>query len=248
MVWDYFSDRIFDISLMFSKELVSALAGAIVGGLIAFGVQIIGLREARRVRDHDRKLAQQALAHALLFKMLRIYSNAVQTNRYMERCFAMASEKKLEGDPWTFVLPLANLPERMHFSPDEMGMLLSLKDKDVFNLVMNQDVCHNSLNDIIAKFNECRRELTDQLKHDQVDGNKLSGIATREDYMKVVPRIIEVNALISGMREMSKRNAEEGRQSVSGLQNVFRDKLGLTFQLEFDEDAPSNADTPVKPA
>jgi hypothetical protein len=248
MVWDYFSNLVFDLSLMFSRELVSAVVGAVVGGMIAFGVQIISLREARSMRENDRKLARQALAHALLFKMIRIFSNAVQIDRYIEERFEEASRRKFEGDPWQFVLPLANLPENMHFSPDEMGMLLSLKDNNVFNLVINQDVCHNSLNDIVAKFNECRKELTDQLKHDQVEGNKLSGTATQEDYMKVLPRILEVNGLIAGIRAMSKRNADEGRQAVLGLQRVFQDKLGLKLKLEFDECASSKADTPVDPA
>jgi hypothetical protein len=239
MFWGYFSDLMFDLNGMFSKELVSAVVGAVVGGLIAFGVQIIALREARSVRDRDRLLARQALAHALLFKMIRIYSNTVQINRYVEDRFTIAAERKLRGDPWTFILPFANLPERMHFSPDEMGMLLSLKDSDLFNLVINQDVCHNSLNDIVSKFNECRKELTDQLEHDQVNGDMLSGVATREQYMKVVPRIIEVNDLISGIRAMSKRNADEGRQAILGLQKVFLQKLGLNLQLQFD----SNKDT-----
>ncbi len=239
MLWGYFSDLMFDFNGMFSKEFVSAVVGAVVGGLIAFGVQIIALREARSVRDQDRLLARQALAHALLFKMVRIYSNSININRTIESYFAVSSERKLHGDPWTFVLPWANLPERMHFSPDEMGMLLSLKNDDVFNLVMNQDVCHNSLTDIISKFNECRKELTDQLKHEEVDGDKLSGPATPERYMKVAPRIIEVNGLIDGIRKISKRNADEGRQAIFGLQKVFQQQLGLKLQLQFDDDKPA---------
>jgi hypothetical protein len=56
-------------------EFWSAIAGAIVGGLIAYFIQIRALREGRNQRADDRKLVQQAQAHALLFKMIRIHSD-----------------------------------------------------------------------------------------------------------------------------------------------------------------------------
>lgn len=231
----YMDDLMFDYGAIFSKGTVSAIVGAITGGGIAAFVQYMLLRESRRVRENDRKLTQQALARALLFKMIRVYSNSVLINRHIEECFLRAYERKLEGEPWTFVIPFGNLPERMHFTPDEMGMLLSLKDNDLFNLVINQDVCHNSLNDVVEKYNECRRKLTDQLTHDAVEGDKMSGSAARGEMLRLRPRIIEVNQLVAGIRGMSKRSVEEGKQSLLGVQRLFKEKLDIALKLDLGD-------------
>ena len=126
-----------DYSLLSSKEFLSAIFGAIVGGMIAYAVQIKALREARNIREQDRKQVQQALGNSSIFKMIRIYSNASQIQQYIEECFKEAERDNFKGVPWRFVRPLANPPSDIHFSPDEMGMLLSLKDNDLFNLVVN---------------------------------------------------------------------------------------------------------------
>jgi predicted acylesterase/phospholipase RssA len=57
-----------------STEFWSAIVGAIVGGLIALGAQMLALRADRKRREEDHKREQQALAASLLFKMMRIHS------------------------------------------------------------------------------------------------------------------------------------------------------------------------------
>lgn len=225
-----------DYSLLFSTEFLSALAGAIAGGLIAYLVQIKALREARDIRNQDRKLTQQALGNALLFKMIRIYSNAVHLNTYIQECFEDAKRKSFKGEPWQFVRPLANPPNDIHFSADEMSLLLSLKDNDLFNLVVSQDVCHNSLNDAVKKLNEARENLTQRLDHDAADGETLSGTLDQEKLLKLRPYMINVNSLIMAITDLSKRNAYDGARGLKGLQVLFHDKLGSTFAIEFPEE------------
>lgn len=47
-------------SLLSSREFLSAIAGAVVGGLIAYFVQIKALREGKAIREEDRMLVRQA--------------------------------------------------------------------------------------------------------------------------------------------------------------------------------------------
>src|SRR2546426_10526449 len=49
-----------------STEFWSAIVGAIVGGLIALGAQMLALRAGRKRREEDHKREQQALAASLL--------------------------------------------------------------------------------------------------------------------------------------------------------------------------------------
>lgn len=66
------------------NEFWAAIAGAIVGGLIAFGIQVIALREARKERIRDAAEKQKALGHALIFKVIGIYSHLRQLNLHLQ--------------------------------------------------------------------------------------------------------------------------------------------------------------------
>jgi len=117
-----------------SSEFWSAVVGAAVGGLIAYVVQKVALIEARNQRKEDARNIQTALANSLLFKMIRIHSDMYGISRHIESCFEDAKKRKFDGEPWQFFLPLANPPDPIHFSSDEMGMLLALKNDVAFNL------------------------------------------------------------------------------------------------------------------
>lgn len=73
-------------------EFLSAIAGAIVGGIIAYVVQIHALREGRVQQPEDRKLTRQAHGRALLIKMGRIVSNYDGIQRHFESCFERAKQ------------------------------------------------------------------------------------------------------------------------------------------------------------
>jgi hypothetical protein len=152
-----------------------AIAGAIVGGVIAYVVQIKALRESRKQREEDRRQIKQPQAHALLFKMIQIHSDFFGIQRHFDECFEAASKKNFKGEPWQFVLPLANLPDPIHFSSDEMGMLLALKNDDVFNLVASLDVVLNGLSAAFGTMNSVRRELGQRIKPDAVVGHVFTG-------------------------------------------------------------------------
>ena len=72
----------------FWAAIVGAIVGAVVGGSIAYMVQVRALREGRKQRGEDHNRLQQALGHALLFKMVRIHSDFYGLHRHFEDCFA----------------------------------------------------------------------------------------------------------------------------------------------------------------
>lgn len=213
-------------------EFWSAILGAVVGGSIAYMIQMKALREGRTQRDEDHKRLQQALGNALLFKMVRIYSNFYGLHRHFEDCFAEAARRGSTDEPWRFVLPLANPPDPVHFSSEEMGMLLALKNNDMFNLVLPMDVIHNSLVAAVKVLNTERAALTERLKTDEAEGAVLSSNLDRDQTLALRPRMINVNSLIEAIRANAKRNFEESDEALDRLQKVLRDKLGLAYKLE----------------
>lgn len=84
---------------------------------------MIALRETRRQRAEDLDNHQTALANALLFKMKRICSNLYAVHRHFEDGFADGKKRGITSEPWQFVLPIANPPDPVNFTSDEMSML-----------------------------------------------------------------------------------------------------------------------------
>ena len=216
----------------FWSAIVGAIVGAVVGGSIAYMVQVRVLREAREQRNEDHKRLQQALGHAMLFKMVRIHANFYHIHRHFEDCFAEATRRGIMGEPWQFVRPIANPSEPIHFSSDEMGMLLALKNDDIFNLVLSMDVIHNSLSQTVKVLNTERIALTERLKTDEAEGAVLTSMLNQDQVLALRPRMIDVNSLIEQIRADAKRDFEESDEALNGLQKFLRDKLGLAYKLE----------------
>ena len=70
------------MQILSSTEFWSAIFGAIVGGVIAFFIRWITLREARQQREAEHRRSQQALGHALLFKVLRSIKTCITPKGY----------------------------------------------------------------------------------------------------------------------------------------------------------------------
>jgi hypothetical protein len=215
-----------------NTEFWSAIAGAIVGGLIAYAVQVKALREARDQRKEDRLNVREALANGLLFKMIRIHSNMYGLREHIDGCFENAKKENFDGEPWQFVLPLANPPDTVHFSSDEMGMLLSLRDDKTFNLVLPMDILHNSLRAAVIVLSSERKKLTDQFAAHDTEGTKISTELSKDKAAALRPRMIELNVLIENVRDQATKDANESRDALKTLHDLFRDKLKIRHKLE----------------
>jgi hypothetical protein len=218
----------------FWSAIAGAVVGAVVGGVIAYVIQVKALREGRTQRDEDRKLVQQAQGRALLIKMGRMVSNYHGIHQHFEGCFERAREAgAVVGEPWQFVLPTANTADPVHFSMDELGMLLSLKNNEVFNSLVGMDMIHNSLIDVLKLFNVQRRDLTERLPPPTTagQGNMLGGYAPPEVFAALRPRMIEVNMLAEQLRNGAKNDFTEATKVIASLVQLLHDKLGLSYKV-----------------
>jgi hypothetical protein len=165
------------------------LAGAVAGGAIALLGQLITIRAANKQRREERRLTQEALGNALLFKMIRINSNFRSLGRLIEAQIEEAKTRGLDGELWPVIRPVVNVPENIDFRADEMGMLLGLTDQKVFNAVASIDAIHNSTMELITFFSEKRTELADRLAAEQVHGDHFSGIFSATEKLRLEPHI-----------------------------------------------------------
>jgi hypothetical protein len=215
-----------------TREFWSGVIGTVVGGGITFLAQSRGFREQRKQRAEDRLRGQLGLAYSMFFKMMRIHSDFYGVHRHIEDCFEKAAREKLEGNPWQFVVPLGNFADAVQFSPDEMSMLLGLKDMQVFNMVMDMDVRHNAVLDAARLMSAERRALTQQLQADEFEGARLSGVMDPKMQLLLMPKIIEVDSVIAQTSHDAKNGTEDSYAAMNAIQKLLKARLGVS--LAFD--------------
>ncbi|CAA2141767.1 hypothetical protein [Hyphomicrobium sp. ghe19] len=219
-----------------STELWAAIVGAVVGGLIAVAVQLIALRETRSVREQDHKRQREALANSLIFKSMRIFSTAHGLHQHFIESDVRAAADGCNGESWQKYLPIANPPEPIHFSHEEMGMLLALKDSFVFNAMMNMDVRHNSALATLRAFNDSRASLTQAIcsvaSLDAEEGRLVSHSIPLSETAKLRPMMIEVNSLADDLKAHVASDFVRAKQNLQDLQALFKKELGFSYKLE----------------
>lgn len=221
------------MSIFQSTEFWSAIVGAVVGGMIAFGVQWIALREGRLQREAEGRSAGEALANALFVKLLRIHSNFIQVLRHVEEA---RSEGQARGmaEAWQATLPIGNPPDTVHFSADEMGMILNQKDVRAFNAIVDLDVRHNSLIDVVKLFNSERNALSERLAEntETFDGPSGGAVFTGPQLQRIRPRMITVNSLVEHIRSLSSENVDASNEGIRLLRALLQEKFGRTYNIE----------------
>lgn len=111
-------------------------------------------------------------------------------------------------------------------------MLLSLKDMQLFNMVMELDAVHNGLLDAARIMSAERRALAERLEADQADGDTLRGVMDRKTYFRLKPKMIEVDSLIEAVRADAKKSVEESYVAMNALHPVLKAKLDVSLKFE----------------
>ena len=211
--------------------LTAAILGAVIGGGIAYRGQMKALQEGRRQREEDRLLRQQALAHSLLFKIAKIHTDFYAIHRHVEGCFEETAGNETLTEPWQIVRPIADPPDPMKFSSDEMGMLLALENDKAFNLIFSMETSHSHLIATVKLMNAERAALVDSLIPNGVEGYVVSGHLDGRQRSALRPRMIGLNSLIEPIRSGAKAQTEESLAALNCLQELFRDKLGIATKV-----------------
>lgn len=217
----------------FWSGAAGAVLGSVVGGAIGFVGQWITIRDVRKTRKEDRDTERKALGYSLLFKAMRIHSNIAQIDQYFKES---AAQVNLQDPPqieiWQYLVPLANLPEKIRFSPEEMGMLLSLKDNKLFNEIMVMDLVHNSQIEALSTYNAKYAELAGKTKPVAMVGPVGKLEFDGDAFMEVRPHMVAVNSLGSQIGMFAARDEKTFGEVLDRLALLLRDKLKLSIKLE----------------
>lgn len=212
-------------------EFWSAISGAVVGGLIAFAIQLVTIRAAKNERTAAKMESREALAHSILFKVIRINSNLFNLHLHLEESFA-AVDPSSHINPCLFVLQLAGLPADVQFSDKEMSLALSFKDPELTDKLMSLDVIHNNLIDIFETYNGMRNDMQANMPA-KMQGSVGKSNFTEEEWRVVHPKIVIMNQLLADARIRAKMDYDGSKKATDDLLKAINEKLGLKLEVEF---------------
>ncbi len=214
----------------FWSGIIGALVGSATGGAIAYIMQALSLKEARKTRKDELLLAQQTLATSMLLKVVRIHGNCSAISGHMKTCWARLSDEKIE--PWQVVTPFSNFPAPVFFTTEEQTMLFGLKDNKTFEITIDLDVAHNSLIDGTKAMSAERRLLSSNFENETFEGSVGSSTIDKKTYLRLKPKMMEVNDLAQYTMSESQKIEQEALAAMSSLAVLFKKSLGLTLKTE----------------
>lgn len=212
----------------------SVIGGSILGGamstIVAFVVQKRNLEAAKKQRDEDRLETRKARGYALLFKMIRIASNIENLGKAMQSCFDQAAQHGFRGDPWQIVQPMVPANEPVHFTPEEMALILSIDDK-LFNEIASMDQLHNSTASLFDLYGTMRQKVMDRFGAVMSGSIGTTGL-TQADREWLAPRASELNGLIAALQQRSDEDGKEAWGVLLKLRGSLEKNLGVKHRLE----------------
>jgi hypothetical protein len=207
-------------------SIVSVLAGTVISGIISYVLQRKSFSEAREQRAKDKFEARKTVGLTLFHKMMRITSTLETLQKTLDNAFDRANADNMDCQPWQIVMPVANLPSVVKFTPEEKTFLM-LIDMTLFNDMGSCDDIQEGLLNMFELYRTKRTAFTDTLPA------KMSGmIGTTEfneaEMLKVAPRMNELNNLITQMIQTTQLESKQAWELLEKL----RQRLNKEFTLQ----------------
>lgn len=207
-------------------EFWSAIAGAIVGGIIAYVIQRQERNAARKDRQEERKLEARSLGYSLLFKVISIHTTLTHLKAHVDERLTFGKSVEIDNVA-SVLLPIANMPSPVEFTSPEMGMLLSLKDDAVFNSVVSLDKIHNSIIPIWTIYEVKRSAIPSQGEEHSFDASEGKGEFSVRRGSHLEAMIFEVEGIARELVRRSEVDLAEAGTALAKLVPLLNDRLQL---------------------
>ena len=204
--------------------------GAIISAIVSYALQKNSFAEAQRQKEKDRFEVRKALGLSLIFKMVRIASELHQLGTAVKECLERARNAGLRGSPFQAVSSIIPLPDSIHFSPDEMALLLSI-DNVLFNELASLDQLHNSTVAIFDTYNVRRNVVLERLGA-EMNGHIGITMLTLEQKRWLGPRAVELDDLVKVMVQRTDRDSKEVGAVLEKLQAVISKEFKMNLRFE----------------
>jgi hypothetical protein len=218
-------------SIVNSAEFISAVTGAVVGGVIAFIIQWQVLKEARRQKLKEISDREIAISTTLIIKISNIFSNMENLRRHFYKCIENTSHLGVGVDVWRRTKPVANVFADVHFSPDEQAIIIKCCNSSLFKKLIVLDASHNDLMRLLIKMAEQRKEVESCLEVDSISGDFASVRLKPDANNNIKTKMHLHNMFIEQILTRINNDYLESRHCLIEVQNSIRSKLDVGFSI-----------------
>jgi len=209
-----------------SPEFWAAIAGAIVGSIAAGGISIaLQFWQYRR----ERQSQDQSMAWRIFFKLFQLEQDFAAIQNHIASCDEYAKSKGIRIG-WQSLTAPVNVPAKIRFSPDELSLLFSFDNLELFGMVAQVEAAHVAIVDLQLLYVQRRENLIDRIPA-AMDGRVASVNFTDEDVQRFGPLVAEVDDMGRQMRTVAEDNANEAHRVLVAFGKASIAALGSQFKL-----------------
>lgn len=211
-------------------EFWSAIVGAVVGGLIALGIQMIVLWDTRTDRKSQSDERKEATAYSLFAKLQSCSRDLQQFSLHIQEAQWKATQRGWEL--WSAMIPIPNLPRHQEITNDELTMLIRAKKFDLFNLVRDVEATHHSSIVSFQMYLERRTEFG-RLTGASMTGNVGTTSLTQSQLNEVGPLMADIRGLADSMAAHATEYATSSMETLKDYNDALKEIIGKRFELDF---------------
>jgi hypothetical protein len=215
------------------SSAAGVLFGAAISASVSYALQRTSFAEARQQKEKDRYEVRRVQAYSLFFKMIRMHSNIAIIDATLAD-FVQKGHAKGMTAYWQMILPLANMPDRVKFTAEEMALLLSL-DIKLFNDLGPYDDVHNGLLGLYETYAAKRAATLTRFSTLEMEGGTGTHDLTAEDVAWLTPRAYEMHSLAEGMIQRAKDERATSTGLLERIHALFVKEFKFEPKLEFIE-------------
>ncbi len=168
--------------------------------------------------------------------MAKIHSDMSLVWKHVEESRLKANADDEHRDTCMTFLPWANIPQPVVFNTDELTLLFSARNNEVFNSVLTMDDLHNGDMVALKVYAEKRAALMEKFPGAEMDGTVGNVSLTSEQYLKINPFIVELNVLVKDICKNAEVNFNQSKAALADLVEVLKRNFGMKISAEIPRD------------
>ncbi|GAA0580668.1 hypothetical protein [Rhizomicrobium electricum] len=206
--------------------LVGAIIGAVVAGVISYIIARQSARETLALQKQERVDREKSKAHSLTVKMMRLTNSLAGFHSAIESSIREAERQIPDAPLWCKVRPVVGTEDTMlHLLPDELALFVAAREFDFMNRAIMLNDRYNSFVLGCRTYSAERTRLTDEFGAEMV-GKFGTTHFTKEQYERVAPRVVVVDALANEIRSTLNELFAEAISLITKFTPIMRKYFG----------------------
>ncbi len=173
--------------------------------------------------------------------MSSIQSDIYSIDKHIQDCMKEGSQAGHKMEPWQAIRPIANPYNSISFSTDEVSLVYSLKDSELFNQFQDINRFHGSIIaciDLYSKLkNDLKKEMLASASKTKVNGDAISVVSSTwlsaTDIDRLRPNMQELDSLILQIIKMIEECTPSSRQILESLHQKLKAQDLVTGSITF---------------